>query len=168
MTDIRIATILAPHGLRGSVKVRVEDENAKRFQKGRVLRLSATAQPVTVSSYRSQGLTGILTFEEFHSIDEAELLRGQELVAWEEELPELEEGRYYVKDLIGLSVCDVNGTLLGVVQDVLSYASNDVYVVKTPSEKEVLLPALQSVVEQIDLENGQMMIRPMKGLFDED
>ncbi|MDY3051793.1 MAG: ribosome maturation factor RimM [Ndongobacter sp.] len=168
MTDIRIATILAPHGLRGSVKVRVEDENAERFQRGRVLRLSVTHQPVTVSSYRSQGLTGILTLEEFHSIDEVELLRGQELVASEEELPELEEGRYYVKDLIGLSVYDVSGTILGCVQDVLSYASNDVYVVKTPGGKEALLPALRSVVEKIDLENGQMTVRPMKGLFDED
>ena len=167
MSTVTVAEVVASHGLKGAVKVRVADENPGRFSKDRILFLEGTNRMYRVESYRSQGLFGILKLLEIDSIEQAEALRGKFFVAEENQLPKLEEGRYYVKDLIGMCVQDLSGKKLGVLKDVLSYAANDVYVVQTDAG-EVLVPALRSIVHHIDVARGCMQLDPMRGLFDED
>nr|WP_072514324.1 ribosome maturation factor RimM [Ndongobacter massiliensis] len=166
MSRVTVAEIIAPHGLKGAMKVRVADENPARFPKDRVLILEGTDCTYRVQSYRGQGLFGILQLQEMDSIEQVESLRGKFFVAEEEQLPKLEDGHYYIKDLIGMRVEDLSGKVLGTLTDVLSYAANDVYVVRT-EQGEVLVPALRTIVRHVDLANGSMQLEPMKGLFDE-
>lgn len=163
--DIFIAKVIAPHGLNGEMKVKVEDENDARFIEGRRLYLGRESLPVTVERYRSQGLYGILKLAEFKSINEIDRFRDQLLMADEAELPPLPEGRYYVKDLIGLPVFDQHGRKRGVMKDVLPYDVNDIYVVKTPTG-EALIPAVKAIIQSVDLQSG-IIVNAIKGLFDE-
>ena len=70
------------------------------------------------------------------------------------------QGEYYVGELRGLTVRDTDGVDLGVVFDVISTGSNDVYWIKSP--KEILVPALKTIVTSIDLEGGTITIKPLK------
>jgi len=80
---------------------------------------------------------------------------------------DLGEDTYYVRDLLGLSVYS-NGELLGELIDWFPTGSNDVYVVRTPEGKNVMVPAIKQVVKKVDLENKKMEVELLEGLIDED
>ena len=80
-----------------------------------------------------------------------------------------EEGVYFIQDLIGLEVLDVDtGKSYGKLTDVMQTGANDVYEVKDADGKTVLIPAIPDVVQETDLDGGVMRIRPLEGLFDAD
>lgn len=168
MNDIFVAEIVGVHGLKGALKVNVADENPKRFSKGRTVYLESDRSPLVVMNYQSKGLHGILSLQEITTIDQAESLVGKKLVVPENELLELEEGQYYIKDLIGLDVFDLNQNNLGTITDVLTYAVHDVYVIKTLNDKQAMVPAVKEIVHEISIEDGCVILNPIKGLFDED
>lgn len=166
--DIFVASVVGVHGLKGGLKVKVEDDNPNRFTKGRILYIGQNKIAITVKSYQSKGLHGILLTDETDSIDKAEPFVGKEITVPESELPPLNDGSYYVKDLIDLAIVDGEGKLLGQLKEVLSYAANDVYVVANSQGKEFLVPVIDEVIKDINLEERKIIIEPMEGLFDED
>ena len=102
------------------------------------------------------------------TVEEAEKLRNQVLYMDRDEV-ELEEGVYFIQDLIGLEVLDVDtGKSYGKLTDVMQTGANDVYEVKDADGKTVLIPAIPDVVQETDLDGGVMRIRPLEGLFDAD
>mgnify|MGYP002445312607 CR=1 FL=1 len=74
------------------------------------------------------------------------------------DLPELEEGRFYVAGLIGLPVYDEQGEQIGTFKDALSTGSNDVYVIAVPGQKDYLLPALKKYVKEINLAEKRIVV----------
>jgi 16S rRNA processing protein RimM len=96
--------------------------------------------------------------------EEARLMRGAYLQAREEDLKPLPDGEYYHFQLVGLAVLSIDGRNLGRVVDVISAPENDVYVVKGP-EGEVLIPAVDDVVQDIDLRKGAIRIEIIPGLL---
>jgi 16S rRNA processing protein RimM len=94
----------------------------------------------------------------------AEAFRGAEVRLRLEEAAPLPEGRFYRWQVIGLQVVTEEGRALGVVREILETGANDVYIVAPESGRELLLPAITSVVRQIDLEGGKMVVRLMPGL----
>ena len=93
----------------------------------------------------------------------AEALNGSELFIQKSDLPELEEGTFYWFDLIGIKVYTTDERYLGRIESIIPTGSNDVYTVKN-GKKEVLIPALESVVVEIDLENKRMRVDLPEGL----
>jgi len=106
----------------------------------------------------------LLCLDGIDNRDQAESLIGYELFVETCELPELEQGTYYWRDLIGLLVFTEDETFLGELASIMPTGSNDVYVIKG-SEKEILIPALESVVLKISLENRTMQVRLPEGLL---
>ena len=93
----------------------------------------------------------------------ASALTGRLLTVDRAEAVPLREGEYYTFDIIGLRVEDEEGNLLGEITDVLQTGSNDVYVVEVPGQaKQLLVPALKSVVRQISLGEGKMVVHLME------
>jgi len=76
------------------------------------------------------------------------------------DLPRLPEGQYYHHQLLGLSVVDETGQVLGELAEILETGANDVYLVKTPLGKELLLPAIEDVILGVPLERKEMSVRP--------
>lgn len=96
----------------------------------------------------------------------AEALRGAELQLRREDGPPLPEGVYYHWQILGLQVVTEDGQRLGEVAEILETGANDVYVVRSPDRPEVLLPALRSVLLQVDEQAEQLLVRLPPGLVD--
>jgi len=107
-----------------------------------------------------------IQFEGITSTEAANRLRGALIEIDEADLPELGEDEYYVHDLIGLRVVTSAGEEIGTLEDVLETGSNDVYVVKRPGQKDVLVPAIDGVLLDVDLEGGVVTIEAVPGLLD--
>lgn len=163
-----IGKILRPYGLKGQICVKPITDFVNRFKK--LKRVYVGDNPIEVEEHYivSSFLHNeevILKFKNINDRTAAELFSGKFIYIPEEELLPLPEGFYYVHDLIGLKVYDVNGRKIGVITDVWLLPANDVYVVESKG-KEILIPAISEVVKKVDLENKMVIIEPMEGLIE--
>ncbi len=166
-----VGSIVGTHGLKGEVRVLSRtDFPHLRFAKGSILTMQGNhraAQVVHVLSGRLQKNIYVVSFEEINTIDEAEKCRGMDLFVSREQLPDLSEGHYFVRDLLGCTVVSIeDGTILGTLVDVLSPGANDVYVVKNSSGIELLLPAIPDCIRHVDIAQKRMVVYVMPGLLD--
>lgn len=93
------------------------------------------------------------------------MYKGRDLWIPREEGQELEEGEYYVADLIGMNVLLEDGTVFGTLKDVMETGANDVYVIDTKDRGEVLLPAIRECILDVNVEESTMTVHLMKGLL---
>ena len=95
----------------------------------------------------------------------AELLRGKNVFADEADLPAPAENEFYFRDVIGCEVVLLDGRRIGIVEDIIATGANDVFVVRGDG-KEVLVPAIEDVVKEIDVEGKRVLIDAVPGLLD--
>ena len=107
----------------------------------------------------------LIKFKGIDNIDVANLLKNSYLIVDREKEEPLEEGRYYIVDMLGIDVYTEEGNLLGKLDDIYNTGSNDIYVVKDELGKQVLLPALKEVIKQVDIENRKMVVHLIPGLI---
>lgn len=171
MTELyHVGKIVNTHGIKGEVKVvPITDFPEERFKVGNKLTVEgATNVEVTITSVRvHKGLT-MLTFEGYTDINQVLPFKGHDLSVADADLQELEEGEYYYKDLIGLTVIDQDDQTLGTVSEILAPGANDVWVIPRPGKKDILLPFLKSVVLDIDLTNKVAHVDVPGGLIDDE
>jgi 16S rRNA processing protein RimM len=103
-------------------------------------------------------------FKGIDNRDQAKELIGAQLFIPQSDLPELDEDTYYWHDLIGIKVYATTGDFLGRIESIIETGSNDVYVVKR-NDREVLIPALETVVLDIDLAHKRMKVDLPEGLI---
>ena len=154
---IAVARISTPHGVRGEVKLLPLTDFPRRFEQTESLLLADGKRLVLESARMNKDVVLV----KFRGMDTPEVwapLRHQELYVTEDALMPLPPGRYYIHQLLGLTVVDEKGTELGTVTDVLQTGSNDVYAVKTSGGEELLLPAIESVVHEIDMAQRRMTV----------
>ncbi len=109
----------------------------------------------------------IVKFAQINSIEEAEKYKNAVLVASRDALGELPEGVYYIADLIDCTVFDDKDEKIGVLVDVFSTGSNDVYDIRREGRKNLLVPIIDGVLKSVDTENKKIIIEIPKGLEDE-
>ncbi|MDR3553326.1 MAG: ribosome maturation factor RimM, partial [Syntrophobacteraceae bacterium] len=124
---------------------------------------SGTRRQLTLADLRAQNRGWIVEFEEVSGREQAEALTGSEIFIERDRLTVLPEGEYYHFQLIGLSVETKDGRSLGTLTAVLETGSNDVYVVEGGG-KEVLVPAIEEVVSEVDLRSGKIIVDLPEGL----
>ena len=98
--------------------------------------------------------------------DGAEAVRGKELFITESDLPELPEGQYYIRDLIGMTVKEENGEILGKVSDVLQNTAQDIFEVENADGRKILIPKVDQFVLEIDKAAGEIRVRLIEGMLD--
>ena len=108
--------------------------------------------------------TPLLSLKGINDRNQAEELLGAEIFIPKAELPSPEDGSFYWFDLIGIAVYTIEGVYLGRIESIMETGSNDVYVVQD-DKKEVLIPALESVVVQIDIQQKRMQVDLPEGLI---
>lgn len=119
-----------------------------------------------VISAHEHGAVILLALEGIDTIEAAQLLKGRMIYARRDQLP-LKEGSHFIADLIGLKVYDAeSGKLYGTLTDVMNRGASDVYEIKTATG-EVLMPAVDEFVREIDLEKG-IFITPIEGMFSDE
>ncbi len=162
--------MLRPHGVQGELLLQTLTDYPERIGALDVVYLTddidgadAVAHPV-VSARRHRGSV-ILRLGTVHSCDQAEAWRDAwVLVALEDAVP-LENGEYYLFQLIGLEVVTVTGETLGVLEEVIETGANDVYIVRGGPRGEVLVPAAPHVVREVNFEARRVTVDLPDGLL---
>jgi 16S rRNA processing protein RimM len=163
---VLIGKIVGVHGIKGTNKLKSYAESLSVFKPGRsiIVRDNRNRETsVELNWVKSHTRTALISFKGVTDHDQAEALIGAELLIPETELPELDADTYYWFELIGIEVYTTEDEYLGRIESIFPTGSNDVYVVKD-SQKEILVPALDSVVIDIDLEHQRMRVDLPEGL----
>jgi len=159
---LTVGRVLAPWGLKGDLKSEVHTDFPQRFAPDRTVYVGQT--PMIVERSRLHKGNVILKLAGVNSVEQVEALKGKYIQIPQSESMSLEDDEYYQFQLIGLDVSTSEGRLLGKIERIISTGSNDVYVVKG-QDGEYLIPAIEDVVKQVDIENGIMNIEEIEGLL---
>ena len=170
MTDrFQVGVIASTHGLHGEVNVFPTTEDPNRFKKLKKVTLHTKRGEeieLDVQSAKFFKKFVIVKFKQFNDINEVEKLKGCELTIERKDAIKLQPGEYYCADLIGLTIVDEEGTVLGTLVDVIQIGANDVYEMKREDgEENVYIPAIKDCILDIDLENKQIKIHVIPGLL---
>lgn len=153
-----IGKIVAPHGVRGDVRVVPLTDFPERFGVLKKAFLDSGAEvQVTGVKYHKQFV--LLKFAGLDDMNAVEPLRGKLLQVRQADLVKLPEGHYYHHQIIGLDVYEEDGGCLGRITDILETGSNDVYVTEQEGQKPILIPALKEVVRCIDIKGRRMIVK---------
>ncbi len=155
-------------GLKGEVKVKIITSFPEHLTALKELNIKTgnSWQAFPVERARINNRFAFIKFAGINLIEEAEWFRDKELFIPETELTALDKDSFYVHELIGLSVYNTSGKLIGKIMDVESYASNDVYIIKSVSGDKLQLPAVKSIIKEVDITAEKIVIEELEGLFD--
>ena len=173
MTEyLNVGKIVNTHGIRGEVRVISQTDFAdERYQKGAKLVLFRSGKEpleLTVASHRKHKNFDLLTFEGYPNINDVEGFRDGVLKVSKDNLGTLAENEYYYHEIIGLTVEEATGNVIGKVKEILSPGANDVWVVQRPGQKDALIPYIESVVKEIDIAAGKVIVEIPEGLLDDE
>jgi 16S rRNA processing protein RimM len=165
--QLQVARIGKPHGIRGEVTVQVlTDAPEDRFVPGTQFVVEpASAGPLTVLSARWNKDILLLGFEEIETRNEAETLRGAKLFIETEELDEDDDEGWYEHELVGLEA-RVGSQVVGKISGLNTMPVQDLLVVETPDGKEILIPFVEQIVPEVNVEEGYILVTPPEGLFE--
>ena len=165
---LEIGKVNNTHGLKGEVKLEMWCDGIDYIKQLKTVYLDDKgSRALDIVSVRPQKNIAIIKFAEINSIEQAEELKNKVIFCNRNDA-EIDDGAYYLADIIGARVVDVeNGREYGKIADVMNYGSSDIYDVVL-DKKHTLIPAIPDVVKEIDTEKQIVLIKAMKGLFDED
>jgi 16S rRNA processing protein RimM len=165
---IAVGRILRPHGVRGEVRVELFTDFPERWSGLESVFLGEQHLPQKILRHRLHKNYVLVKFAGYDDRNEVESLRGDYIyVSLADAIP-LESDEFYYFQVIGLEVQTESGEVLGEIVDVLKPpGANEVFVVYG-FRGELLIPVIEDVIKQIDLDAGHVIIRPLPGLFDDD
>jgi len=161
---LAIGRVARPWGTQGELKVEIMTDFPDRFALLRKVYLGPKAVPFALEGFRLHKGSALLKLEGCHDRAAVEKLRGQLVQIPIEEAMPLEEDEYYEHQIVGLAVWTVGGEYLGTVDEIIFTGSNDVYVVRGEG-REILIPAIENVVLEINLAKGRLIVEMMEGLI---
>ena len=168
MDFFEIGKIVNTVGLKGELRVFPTTDDKKRFDLLEYITIveagHTTHKNLPIEKVRYHKNLVILKLKGIDDADAASKLRGSTIVISRSQALPLEEDEYYIPDLIGLVVSDEEGLELGVLVNVLITGANDVYVVKKPDGKDILIPAIKKCILNVDIQAKKMTVRLLEGL----
>ena len=154
-----VGRLRRPHGLNGELQMDVLTDFPERLVPGKQIFIGEEHTPYQIEHLRPHGKLLLVSFKGCGNVDQARIFTNAMVYVQAHGLPELPEGEYYHHQLIGLSVIDMDsGDVLGRLEKILETGANDVYVVRRENGDELLLPAIESVLAEINLNNKEMKV----------
>ena len=167
LPNLEIGQIVNTFGIKGMVKVKPFTDDIRRFDELKTVYVeknsNQTEYEIEEVKYHKDMV--LIKLKGIDKVEQAEELRNAYLTVSRDSVEELEEGRYYIVDLLGLEIYTDEQVLLGTLEDIFNTGSNDIYVVKDKQGKQILLPAIQDVIKQIDIENKKIIVHLLPGLI---
>lgn len=165
---LQVGVITTTHGIRGEVKVFPTTDDPKRFLdlKNVILDDGKTTLDLEIQNVKFFKNLVILKFKGIDNINDIEKYKKAGLYVTREDAVELEKDEYFIADLIGMDVISDEGEQLGTISDVLQTGANDVYVISSKGQKDLLLPAIHECVLDVNVEERTMKVHLMPGLRD--
>jgi 16S rRNA processing protein RimM len=159
-----VGRIVGTHGIRGGLRVTLLSDFPLAFRRRKQLLVGDDLRPFEVLRARVQGESAIVELAGIESVEAAAALRGELLHVPAEEAARPRRGEHFWHEIVGLRVETEDGRELGPIK-ILRTGANDVYVVKSPAEGELLIPAIEDVVRRIEVEQGRVLVRLLPGLL---
>ncbi len=163
---LEVGQIVNTFGIKGEIKVTPFTNDIRRFDdlKKVYVKTRKESKLYNVENARYHKNMVLLKLKGINTPEEAEMLRNAFLEIDREDAIPLEEGTYFIADLLGLEVYTDEGKLLGKVEDIYNTGSKDIYVIKDELGKQVLLPGIDEVIKEVDLNNGKIIVHLIPGL----
>ena len=162
MQRLEIGQIVNTFGINGLIKVKPFTDDIKRFDNLKSIYIKEKQYEIESVKYHKDMV--LLKLKGIEKIEDAEILRNCYLEIDRED-GSLEEGAYYIVDLLGLDVITDTGKLLGKLDDIYNTGSNDIYVVKDELGKQILLPGIKEVILNVDIEKQIVTVHLLEGLI---
>ena len=153
-----------PHGVRGEIIMDVHTDFPERLQSGRKLFVGEEHKLMSLSGARPHAKGVLVKFNGIETPEAAGELRNQWVYVEAADVPSLPEGKLYQHELFGFQVVDENNVSLGELVEIIETGANDVYVVRDEAGKEILLPAIPSVILETDSTRRLMRVHVLEGL----
>ncbi len=160
-----VGRVLRPHGIRGALMVEGISDMIHSLGAGSEIHLGPDNVPLRIVSIRRHKNKHILTHEASIDRTDAEAYREFEVKVRFQDAQPLDEGEYFYWQIVGLEVISVEGERLGEVREILDTGANDVYIVRDDEDGEFLLPAIKSVIIEVNLDAGQITVNLLPGLI---
>lgn len=162
-----VGKIVNTHGLKGELKIQYYTETLEDFEAFEYLMIEGEGEEkFIVDGVRSVKNTVLVQFEKFNDINQVERFKNKEVYYLRDDYDSLEEGVYYIVDLIGLEVVDRTKGTVGTLKDVLKNTAQDIYVIKkADGSGEFYMPAVEAFLDRVDLEAGKIYVNLIEGLM---
>lgn len=166
MKNLEIGQIVNTFGIKGFVKVNPWVNDVTRFEDLETIYIKSknTKKKYEIEEVKYQKNMVLLKLKGIETVEQAETLRNSYLEIEREDAIPLEEGEYFIADLLGSRVYSDDGEMLGILDDIYNTGSSDIYVVKNELGKTILLPYIDEVIKEIDVENKKIIAHLLKGL----
>lgn len=161
-----IGHLRRPHGVRGEMVMEVHTDFPERIKKGAKVFVGESHQAMLIDSARFHNEGSIIKFHDVNSPEDAGRFRNLWVYVASADRPPLPKGQYYFHELIGLQVVDENNKTIGKLTEVMETGANNVYVVTRDDGSEVLLPAIPSVILDVEMGRRLMRVHLLDGLLD--
>jgi 16S rRNA processing protein RimM len=165
--NLEIGQIVNIFGIKGFVKVTPFVDDISRFDdlKKVYIKKQKILKELEVEEVKYHKNMVLIKFKGIGKVEDAETLKNSYIEVDRENAIDLEEGTYFIVDLIGLQVITDEGDSLGKLDDIFNTGSNDIYVVKDELGKQILLPAISEVIKEINLEENKIIVHLLEGLI---
>lgn len=163
---VLIGKFRKPHGIRGEIRMTVLTDFPELVSPGQIVYVGEKHQAYTVRDIRWHGGDMLVSLKELQDRTAVEIFRNIMVYMKSIDMPELPEGEYFIHQLVGMEVITDQGEKLGVLKEILITGANDVYLVESQEGKELLLPATEEVVLDINQETAQILVHIIPGLLD--
>ena len=166
MEYIEIGQIVNTSGLEGFVKINAFTDDVRRFDDLKIIYIDKKGEleKHEILSVRYNKTQVLLKLDNVDTIEKAEKLKGYYIKIDKKDAVKLPKDAYFIADLLGIDVYTEAGEKLGILDDIFPTGSNDVYVVKNELGKQILLPAIDRVVKNIDLKEKKITVNLIEGL----
>ncbi len=166
MKNLEIGQIVNTFGIKGFVKVNPWVNDVTRFEdlKKVYIKIRKELKQVEIEEVKYHKNQVLLKLKGIETVEQAEALRNGILEISREDAIPLEEGEYFIVDLLESEVYSDEGEKLGILEDIYNTGSNDIYVVKNELGKSILLPGIPEVIKEVDVENKKIIVHLLKGL----
>ncbi len=161
---VAVGRVARPHGVRGNLLVEPISDLIQSLEAGSTVFLGPDKESAEIVFLKPHRNRYLMSLDICQSREEAETRRQQELYLSTAQGTELPPGTYYHWQIVGLRVETEGGEELGVVERILVTGANDVYLIKDADEEELLLPAIEEVILEVDLEAERMVVKLLPGL----
>jgi len=166
MNRLEVGQIVNTFGIKGFVKVKPWVNDIERFDdlEKVYVKIKKETQKLEIEEVKYHKDMVLIKFKGIETVEQAETLRNCYLEIDREDAVPLEEGTYYIVDLLESDVYTDEGELLGILEDIYNTGAKDIYVVKNELGKTVLLPGIPEVIKEVNLEEKKITVHLLKGL----
>lgn len=165
---LEVGQIVNTFGIKGFVKIYPYVDDISRFDNLKNVYIKSKKQEtkLEIEEVKYQKNMVLIKFKGIETVEQAQSLRNAYVEIDRCDAVHLEEGQYFIADLLGLPVFIDTGDKLGILDDIFNNGSTDIYVVKNELGKQFLLPYIDDVIKDIDLKNGKIIVHLIDGLID--